>query len=381
MNFLTYLLSRLISQDRVERHFSYLILLLLINTLIYIFISPNITLFLTPLTSAGSAICNYHTLLIFSFIYIIYFSQLSENNKYLQFSGFNILAELTKTGLFLALMLSLLTFYKGSNHVQYLRFLEYSKTTGNSKEFVWDSILVNIDTQLLPFFPKGQISLYLDTDSSMGITSTIGKIYSEILQIFYISYYLWGNILGAYLTYYYYLNITQKFQKRIIYRLILMFLTCWIGGFIFNIMLNLIFPAVSPRIYLEYQNEIQGYYFCQIIRNNLHSVAENTFGAFPSAHCSLSWIVPILTYRMNMKLYTLISFSCAILISISTLVMRYHYFIDFIAGFVVVFTSCWFGGFLTHKGFIKSLELQNLDLEEFDFKILRSKENEYIFKN
>jgi membrane-associated phospholipid phosphatase len=378
MSFLSFLLIKLTSSDRVEKHFAYLITFILFNTTIYILLNPNNTLTLNPILTLGSSICNIQTLIIFTFIYIIYSSQLTYNEILFTHNKINIIAELTKTFLFFTLMLSLLIFYKGSNHIQYSRYLQSSKDSQipeniPNNNFLWDSTLITIDTQLLPIFPKGQVSLYLDTQPTFGTLTTSGKIYAEILQIFYISYYFWGNALGLYLTYYYYLNLTQKHQKRTIYRLILMFLTSWLGAFFLNLTLNLVFPAVSPRIYLknEYQNQISGFLFCDLLRSSLDYAANNTFGAFPSSHCTLSWIVPILAYRINMKIYTHLTFWSAILISISTLVMRYHYFIDFLVGFIVVFVSCWFGGFLTQKEFQKSLELENLDCDEFNFADLR----------
>jgi membrane-associated phospholipid phosphatase len=342
MSFYIFILQKLTSNDRVDRHFAYLISLLFLNTLIYILFNP-------PL---GSLICSISIGIILLCIYVIYKQNSFKIN------------EICKFIIYALINLTLITYFEGSNEIQRLRDIQ-----------IWDKKLINIDTFLLGnLFPKGQISLYLDKN----INTTQGKIYSEILQLFYISYYFWGNCLGLYLLYTYYFT-TEKLHKRMIYRLILMFCTSWIGTFALNLLFNLIFPAVSPRIYLqeEYKNEIKGLYFCSIFRNALTIAAANTYGAFPSAHSALSWLVPIFAYRMNMQKYAVITFIAAIGISTATIVMRYHYFVDFLAGLILTIIGTILGGFHTQKCFNQSLELHVLGIKEFN---INTKINDDIIK-
>ncbi len=335
--FLTYLIERLTCNDRVERNFAYLISLVFFNTILYIYLS----------NSYGSFICNITSISIISLIYYIYYIQNIQIKN-------NIYVEISKFGIYLLLVFTGLTFFEGVNYVQRYR---YSLHPNN---FLWDQQLINIDSILFgTIFEKGQISLYLDTQLKYGVTSYIGKIYAEIFQLFYISYYFWGNAFGVYLLYLYFKNYMNKdkLETRLSYRLILMFLTSWVSGYLFTFMINLVFPAVSPRIYLknEYTNEITGLLTCNWFRYALTNAAAGSFGAFPSAHSGLSWLVPIFGYRLKMYKFTYITLFAAIMVSISTLVMRYHYFIDFLAGFILVFISSMFGGFHTQKCFNKCI--------------------------
>lgn len=60
-----------------------------------------------------------------------------------------------------------------------------------------------------------------------------------------------------------------------------MYLTAWVGTFLLNFLLNLVFPAVSPRIYIadEYRNEVRGTAGLKPDLCLLHSERGNFFSA------------------------------------------------------------------------------------------------------
>lgn len=336
MNFIDYVCDRLVCNDRVERHFAYLICLVCFNTLVYIAAKPFL----------GSLICDLWSGMLLVLIYTTYYSQNILMNKYRWFS------ELCKLCVFLLLMFVSLTFYQGMNYAQ-------------GAPVTWDSTLINADNYLLGrFFPKGQLSLYLDTEKNIGVQSEVGKVYAEIFQWIYVSYYFHGNLVAAYLLLNYGLSFKDrdKSKQRLNQRILLMFSTTWCSGFLINYLTNLIFPAVSPRIYLEYQNPIQGVWLTEWFRTNIAAAAANTYGAFPSAHCGVSFIVPVVSYRLGLTKTTVFTLLLAICISLSTLVLRYHYFVDFIAGIFVTVLSCYFGGFHSQDVYDKSVEKYMLDL-------------------
>jgi membrane-associated phospholipid phosphatase len=342
MSFFQYLINTLTSKDRVERHFSYLICLA--------FLISSICSFSAPL-NWGSHICSFWSILILFLIYGVY-----KLNS--EFPEFRVFVEVIKFIIFTLLMFTIVIFYIGVNVIQKLRY-------DKDNSILWDPVLVRYDTYLLgTIFPKGQISLYLDQDQNYGVNTELGHIYSELFQFFYFTYYFWGNCLGVWLTYKYY-SETDKLKKRMCYRLILMFLTSWVSGILLNLAINLIVPAVSPRIYLNYEHEIHGFFLCDMIRTLLTNGSVNTFGAFPSMHSNLSWLVMILSYQINLKYFKHVSLVVAVLITIATLIMRYHYFVDFIAGFILAFIVAWFGGFIGGM-FNKSLELYE---KEFSFEV------------
>jgi len=116
---------------------------------------------------------------------------------------------------------------------------------------------------------------------------------------------------------------------------------------------------------LSYEHEIHGFFLCDMIRSLLTNGSVGTFGAFPSMHSNLSWLIMILGYRINLRYFKHVSSVVAVLITVATLIMRYHYFVDFIAGFILAFVVAWFGGFIGEV-FKKSLELYE---KEFNFEV------------
>jgi hypothetical protein len=149
------------------------------------------------------------------------------------------------------------------------------------------------------------------------------------------------------------------------WRCIQMFVTAWVGAFVFNHLINLCFPAVSPRIYLatEYQNELRGLWVLASMRNAITAAAANTFSAFPSGHCGLSILAVLLASRIHglAHWYTRAVMVSTVLIVLATQVLRYHYFVDFLFSLVVVGFGAWFGGFHDLSVYNHSLSARGLE--------------------
>jgi membrane-associated phospholipid phosphatase len=136
----------------------------------------------------------------------------------------------------------------------------------------------------------------------------------------------------------------------------------------------MIFPTVSPRIYLqnEYPEALNGFFFTQFFNNIVTTAAKNSFNAFPSAHCGMSLLVPIYSYRMGMYKYTMVSGIVAVIICISTQVLRYHYFSDLLGSVLLVIFGVWIGGFYSETVFNKSLELNLYNIQKFNFETVNN---------
>jgi hypothetical protein len=250
-------------------------------------------------------------------------------------------------------------FFDGSNVVNRARYAVQGDAMLN------DEALLNFDEALLGWvWPRGQVSLFLDSSSLIGPTSMLGYFYTEILQVFYTSYYLWGNGLGLYLAFKYfypmlYLGLDRGAYQVKQWKEIQMFLTAWSGAFLLNFALNLLVPAVSPRIYLQeqYTNELHGFLIADTLRSALKNAAANSFSAFPSGHCGLSWLTYFLAKRMKFKTFSKMAMAAAILITAATQVLRYHYIADAFAATVLVWFGLKFGGFDTEAKYLSLTEL------------------------
>jgi len=334
----------LCSQDRVTRHFAYLLCCVIFMTLLVAYINP-----IGLLGVMGAPMCTLWCVLLVTVTLI------NANQERLESPS----ADWTRLLQFLLFASAVIIFFDGTNIANRARYAR------EGKALLHDEMLLRMDTALLGWaFPKGQISLWLDTNTVIGVTSTIGILCTEVLQVMYASYYLWGNGLGAWLAFQYFYRMlylkqakTARRSDRVEWRRIQMFLTAWLGTFLFNFLLNLAVPAVSPRIYIatDYKNEVRGVFFANLIRRALTSAASNTFSAFPSGHCGLSWLTAYIGYRIGYRQFFRASFAAAITITTATLCLRYHYFVDMLFATVLLGFGVWLGGFITQPLYDQSI--------------------------
>jgi hypothetical protein len=162
------------------------------------------------------------------------------------------------------------------------------KTIHLMERELWDSTLLHLDRTILGgFFPEGQLALWADGSTWIGPDSFLGRSVTEVLQLLYFSYYIWGNALVIYmgLDYFYacFKNGWRHDKGR--WRKIQMLLLCFVGTYLLNYSVNFIFPAVSPRIYLadRYQNELRGFWIGDLMRY----VLPRPIARFPSFSSSL----------------------------------------------------------------------------------------------
>ncbi|EFA75425.1 phosphoesterase [Heterostelium album PN500] len=246
-------------------------------------------------------------------------------------------------------------FHNQSNYNH--RLLEISTTgkvvlgTGRSSA-TWDAQLLYGDSSILGWlFPFGQLGLFIDKSSSIGPDSFVGKLSTEIFQLSYISYYIWGYFMEVYVLFKLWQSYLSKDPEKnkempIWDQLLKMFICSWISTYFVVFSINLIFPAESPRVFIndKYTNALNGFGLAGFIRNKIESAAKGSFGSFPSGHIATSWAVAFASYKI-VPLYGYISAFAAFLITIATMYLRYHYLVDFLAAIPVAFICLMFGGF------------------------------------
>ena len=206
-----------------------------------------------------------------------------------------------------------------------------------AKRELSDELLLKLDTFLLGnFFPKGQLSLYLDEHETLGPHSLLGKIINNVLLFIYFLYYLIPYVFAfTFLlkdcieeTIYRYYN---NGKKSIYYN------NSWSNYYfclsVFNLtyfqilMINVLVPAVSPRLYMkyEYKNDLIFYGLTKY----LSSIKDdNSANSFPSGHVgeTFSLFLPFFFIKKNYIGTIILVYS--LLISLATVVLRYHYFVD-----------------------------------------------------
>ena len=209
-----------------------------------------------------------------------------------------------------------------------------------------DAELLSWDVALLGWlFPQGQLALFLDTAPYISPSSFLGRFIVEILNVFYISYYVWGYavfvLLGGYCLYYHFRPAGSKEEeKHEALKRLETFVGIWAAGFLVTFFMNLSVPAVSPRLYLKplYKTEITGFGLAKLTRSAFE--VDKSFGTFPSGHVSESYAIAwaascILTpnkWHMRFRYWLWLA---STLIAIATLWLRYHYVIDVVVGLLV----------------------------------------------
>ena len=113
---------------------------------------------------------------------------------------------------------------------------------------------------------------------------------------------------------------------------------------------HLLFPSFYPRQELIYEGFSLSLWLVDITRQ--FDAACNTF---PSGHVTFSWImffcVRLSTIAEQNKRILNIYLAWAVLISISTLVLKQHYIFDVISGIILAYTSVLIGGYMTKRYF------------------------------
>ncbi|MCX7987937.1 MAG: phosphatase PAP2 family protein [Thermodesulfovibrio sp.] len=183
-----------------------------------------------------------------------------------------------------------------------------------------DHVFLEIDYKIFGFYPY----LYLEKFATPYLT--------EIMQLSYCVYYFLPFMLGIYLLRY---GNQQDFQ-RALFLVLLCFYFSYIG--------YLIFPALGPRFSIAhmFQNELHGILVANHINNILNSLEGIKRDAFPSGHVGISLLILLMFYKYNKKIFWIFVFPVILLI-ISTVYCRYHYFIDVIGGMILTVVTLLIG--------------------------------------
>jgi len=229
---------------------------------------------------------------------------------------------------------------------------------------LWDSTLLKLDRTILgSFFPEGQLALWADNSEWIGPDSFLGRVVTEILQLLYFSYYIWGNALVIYmgLDYFYSCFKNNWRHDQVRWRKIQMLLLCFVGTYLLNYSVNFIFPAVSPRIFLadRYQNQLRGFWIGDLVRDTIKKGAANSYGAFPSGHVALTWVPALAASKLGYRIYGRICEVAAAGITLATIFLRYHYFMDAMFATLLIIFGLYFGRLIGSQPFDRAEKKQS----------------------
>ncbi len=183
-----------------------------------------------------------------------------------------------------------------------------------------DGILLELDYLILGFYP------YLTFEKISY------PLLTEVMQIAYCVYYILPFVIGFYLI----------SKKDIVYfhKALFLILFCYYLSYIGY----MLFPALGPRYSIAqlFQYELKGIFLAEDIKNLLNSLEGIKRDAFPSGHVGISLLVLYMMWLKNKRMF-FIFFIPVILLVISTVYCRYHYFVDVIGGVILTVVTLVFG--------------------------------------
>lgn len=171
-----------------------------------------------------------------------------------------------------------------------------------------DGWLSQADTLLLGFNPTFAIEPYLTPERI------------EFFAFFY----------GAFIPYIYVTLALNCLGQPVLVRE--QFLTGWVILYFISYLGYIFLPAHGPLIYhaAEYTVPITGGFFLKMVQDGIESTG-GMQGVFPSLHVGCSLYLCLFELRVN-RLRGLVYLPLVLLIYAATIVLRYHYVVDLIAG-------------------------------------------------
>lgn len=185
----------------------------------------------------------------------------------------------------------------------------------NSLRF--DALMANIDFKLLGVNP------------TVWIENWIHPLLTDILSLFYFFYFPMPFIIIGWMY--------KKAKFKNIEKALFIYFTCYYGAYICYFLI----PVEGPRFFLrEIQNvSLNGCFLTEPIRSLINIMEPNKLDAFPSLHAAILAVTMFVTYSNCKKMFYYF-IPCVVGIIVSLVYLRYHYFIDVIAGLLWSIISC-----------------------------------------
>ncbi|AHF98202.1 MAG: phosphatase PAP2 family protein [Desulfurella sp.] len=195
--------------------------------------------------------------------------------------------------------------------------------------FIFESLAL-----IVPFIQPRNKDSYLIGIDKMFFSKPIAEyfyifnkpIFNDIFSIFYTFYYFLPLILLYFL-------YKKKYYLKLEYSLFALSLAYYISyiGYI-------LVPAIGPRYSIVFSQPIQGGIVYNFISTFLDRFEHIKQDCFPSGHVAISVLTDMLIFdiRKNAGYAVLL---IVIVLIVSTLALRYHYFIDDVCGLLLAFFS------------------------------------------
>ena len=104
-----------------------------------------------------------------------------------------------------------------------------------------------------------------------------------------------------------------------------------IGGFLASYLGYLLVPTLGPKVILAYEHPVRGVWLTETVRAAIDAGEANPWDCFPSGHTWLAITSLLVVWRWNRRWFWVLLLPAVVLIA-STVLLRYHFFVDVVAG-------------------------------------------------
>lgn len=118
-----------------------------------------------------------------------------------------------------------------------------------------------------------------------------------------------------------------------------------IGGFLASYLGYLLVPTLAPKVVLAHSTPVEGWWLTPWLREAIDRAELNRWDCFPSGHTMLSLVSLVVLWRWRRAWFWPLAAAVTALIA-STVLLRYHWPIDVLAGALLVWPAVWFGDLL-----------------------------------
>jgi PAP2 superfamily. len=189
------------------------------------------------------------------------------------------------------------------------------------------NLLKNASTLINPSGKVDELLQYFDNvliggNMSLWLESYMNKILTDVLAFCYMLF-----MVQLPMACFYYLFINRKYAKGFYSGLFSIYALGFMG-YIF-------FPAVGPYMAMEdkFTVPVSGSFITDFL-HYMYPKGTNYTDVFPSLHCAVSCFILFFDYQYHKLRFSLYLIPCVGL-WFSTVYLRYHYFVDCLAGFIL----------------------------------------------
>jgi membrane-associated phospholipid phosphatase len=104
-----------------------------------------------------------------------------------------------------------------------------------------------------------------------------------------------------------------------------------VGGFLVSYLGYVLVPTLAPKVVLAFEHEVAGVWLTPHLRASIDAGEANPWDCFPSGHTMMTVTSLLILWRWNRAWFRWFAVPCVLLI-VSTVVLRYHWTIDVVAG-------------------------------------------------